>query len=317
MRYRMKSLALTLVFAIIIIASVTANTYLIWNPSEEPQAEAMDSLLIEQGYTGIITTDISDYLENLELYKPVIFFVDDYSDEELQQTLIDIQTDVGDYLAGGGALYWDGVHTAFFNDYYRDQVFSFDIATCNTEPFTTIYGTSESFETLTMSTQTTTAPMIGGGDGCAFAAIDICPDKAVFRDGQYRAMLTAFEFGCLNDSGPNSRIDYLTAVMDWLAGPVDIPEDENALPDKIAYIEAYPNPFNVQTRIDFSVRQADRVSIRIYNLLGQPVETLFEGRINIGQQSIYWDASTYSTGIYFVRLEAISYAECAKLILLK
>ena len=316
MRYRMNFPALALIFTLLIMASVTANSFLIWNPSEQTQAVEMDSLLVEQGYTGVITADITNYLENLDLYKPLIFFVG-RDDEQLQQTLVDIQDAIGDYLEAGGALYWDGLYSAYFNDYYRDQIFGFDIATCNTEPFTTIYGTSQSFETLTMATESTIAPMIGGGDGCAFAAIDICPDKAVFRDGQYRAMLTAFDFGCLTDSGPNSRIDYLTAVMDWLAGPVDVPEDANALPDKIGYIEAYPNPFNVQTRIDFSVLEPARISIRIYNLLGQPVETLFEGRVNAGQQSIYWDASTYSTGIYFARLEAVSYSECAKLILLK
>lgn len=317
MRYKMKFLAFTLLFALIGITAVSASDYLIWNPCQQPQAEGMNRLLTEQGYAGVITDDIYAYIDNLGPYRPLIFFPECFEDPDIEQILVDIQDEIGAYLNNQGALYWEGASIALFNDYYRDQVFHFDMATCITEPFNTLYGTSESFETLSFSTYTSMAPMIGGGDGCAFAAIDVCPDKAVFRDGQFRAMLTSFSFGCLTDDGPNNRADYLNAIMGWLTGIVDVPEQDRALPDKIAYIEAYPNPFNIQTRIHFYTPQAGDIKVCIYNILGQPVETLYEGHAIAGEQNLTWNGDAYSTGVYFARLETTQYAECAKLILLK
>ncbi|MCP4634066.1 MAG: T9SS type A sorting domain-containing protein [candidate division Zixibacteria bacterium] len=65
-----------------------------------------------------------------------------------------------------------------------------------------------------------------------------------------------------------------------------------------------PNPFNTSTSISFDLAQTGNVKLGIYNLKGQVIETLIDNRIKAGRYIITWDASIYSSGIYFYRLSA-------------
>ncbi|GEM_PF-5663019 len=73
------------------------------------------------------------------------------------------------------------------------------------------------------------------------------------------------------------------------------------LPDEIT-VGAYPNPFNARTEIRYTLPSSSDVTLEIYNLIGQRVESLRSGYESAGRHSVYWDASTYSSGIYFARL---------------
>ncbi len=63
-----------------------------------------------------------------------------------------------------------------------------------------------------------------------------------------------------------------------------------------------PNPFNSKTAIEFELAEDTKVEITVYNVLGQRVETLVDDYLNAGQHSVAWDASNYSSGIYFYKL---------------
>ncbi|MCP4632160.1 MAG: T9SS type A sorting domain-containing protein [candidate division Zixibacteria bacterium] len=76
----------------------------------------------------------------------------------------------------------------------------------------------------------------------------------------------------------------------------------NVQPSSINIFENYPNPFNAITTISFDIVKNGNVNLSVYNLMGQRVETLFNGRMQKGQHNITWDASTYSSGIYFYKL---------------
>ena len=79
----------------------------------------------------------------------------------------------------------------------------------------------------------------------------------------------------------------------------------------------YPNPFNPVTRINFSIPHNSNVKIEIYNGAGQLINTLLNHVLNAGNHSINWDASKYSSGIYFYKIETGNYAKTKKCILLK
>ncbi|HTY58857.1 MAG TPA: T9SS type A sorting domain-containing protein [Bacteroidota bacterium] len=66
----------------------------------------------------------------------------------------------------------------------------------------------------------------------------------------------------------------------------------------------YPNPFNPATVVSYEIPKAARVSLVVYNLLGQKLATLFDGAQAAGKHSVTWNASNFSTGIYFVRMKA-------------
>jgi hypothetical protein len=79
----------------------------------------------------------------------------------------------------------------------------------------------------------------------------------------------------------------------------------------------YPNPFNATTTIPFDLSTDARVSLKIYNLAGQLVETLVNGQMNAGHHTVDWDASSVSSGVYFYKLQVGDYVTTQKMNLLK
>jgi len=79
----------------------------------------------------------------------------------------------------------------------------------------------------------------------------------------------------------------------------------------------YPNPFNPLTTIKYSLTKYEFVTIKIYNLAGQEVETLINRHQAAGEHQVKWIAEGLPSGIYFYRLRAGEYAETRKLILQK
>ena len=74
------------------------------------------------------------------------------------------------------------------------------------------------------------------------------------------------------------------------------------VPGRLSLHQNYPNPFNPQTTIQWSMPLSGMVSLEVYNLQGQLVEFLFNGQLEAGIHEQIWDATSYSSGIYFYRL---------------
>ncbi|MCP4631954.1 MAG: T9SS type A sorting domain-containing protein [candidate division Zixibacteria bacterium] len=89
------------------------------------------------------------------------------------------------------------------------------------------------------------------------------------------------------------------------------------LPQVTTLLNSYPNPFNATTGIPFDLAQSGNVSLKVYNLSGQLVETLVDGQMSAGSHIINWDASVVSSGIYFYKLTAGNYVTTKKMNLLK
>jgi hypothetical protein len=98
---------------------------------------------------------------------------------------------------------------------------------------------------------------------------------------------------------------------------VGVVDDFNMIPDKFDLFQNYPNPFNASTTISFTLPQESEVTISIYNLLGQRVSTILEGRLPAGEHNVVWKADDYPSGVYFARLEKDERSENVKMILLK
>ncbi|MCK4547150.1 MAG: T9SS type A sorting domain-containing protein [Candidatus Eisenbacteria sp.] len=79
----------------------------------------------------------------------------------------------------------------------------------------------------------------------------------------------------------------------------------------------HPNPFNPVTSISYSLAQAGRVSLQIYNLRGQLVETLVDEDERAGSHSVAWDAGAASSGLYFYRVTVNGSSVTRKCLLLK
>jgi len=92
---------------------------------------------------------------------------------------------------------------------------------------------------------------------------------------------------------------------------------KDATPVEIKLNNVYPNPFNPITTISFSLSHPSYVTLKIYNAIGEKVATLAEKDFSSGVHSFKWNASEFSSGIYFYRIEAGSFVETKKMIFMK
>ena len=81
--------------------------------------------------------------------------------------------------------------------------------------------------------------------------------------------------------------------------------DEELIPHTVALYQNYPNPFNPTTTIRFDLEDNAKVTLKVYNVLGQEVTTLLKNEeMDYGEKEIEFDASKLSSGVYFYRLTA-------------
>jgi Ice-binding-like/Secretion system C-terminal sorting domain len=112
-----------------------------------------------------------------------------------------------------------------------------------------------------------------------------------------------------------------SATTNFTTGVVLLVNGLNAVPSKFELLQNYPNPFNPSTKINYSLQQAEMVTLRVYNELGQEVATLVNGRQEAGSYNVTFNAGngahSLSSGVYFYRLNAGSFVSTKKLILMK
>ena len=94
------------------------------------------------------------------------------------------------------------------------------------------------------------------------------------------------------------------------------------LPDEYALFQNYPNPFNPSTHIVFDVPAAEFVTLRVYNLLGQDVETLINKSMAPGRYTIEWNGNDMlnnevASGVYFYELRGKSFITRKKMLLIR
>ena len=120
------------------------------------------------------------------------------------------------------------------------------------------------------------------------------------------------------DSTANFCIKALTTAS-GTGVPAGAPGD---LPSSYALHQNTPNPFNAGTEIRYCLPREERISLRIYNTLGQEVRVLAEGVFPGGEHAIRWDGRNGSgapaaSGLYFCRLQAGGFSETVKMVLMR
>jgi fibronectin-binding autotransporter adhesin len=108
--------------------------------------------------------------------------------------------------------------------------------------------------------------------------------------------------------------DPIQVVMSPLSGV----GSDASVPVVFALQQNYPNPFNPTTTVEFTVTKAGPATVKVYNLIGQELVTLFQGMTEPGRRySIAFDASSLSSGIYIYKLVTQDQSASRKMTLLK
>ena len=98
--------------------------------------------------------------------------------------------------------------------------------------------------------------------------------------------------------------------------------ESNKTPKRFALEPNYPNPFNPSTTIRYQLAENSKVTLKIYNLLGQEVRTLMNTHQSNGIHSVIWDGTNnfgqrVTSGVYFYRLQAGDFVKTRKMVLVK
>ncbi|UCG61390.1 MAG: T9SS type A sorting domain-containing protein [Candidatus Zixiibacteriota bacterium] len=107
-----------------------------------------------------------------------------------------------------------------------------------------------------------------------------------------------------------------------LATATDVKDVSDGLPHEYSLAQNYPNPFNPTTEILFDVPRRSRVTIAIFNVMGQKVRDLVDEELPAGSYQRSWDGTnnfgeSVSTGIYLCRMEAGLFVQSRKMVLVK
>ena len=100
--------------------------------------------------------------------------------------------------------------------------------------------------------------------------------------------------------------------------PTDIQSGYPILrPSSQGLVTIYPNPFNSSTRISFTLPHPAHVALSVFDVTGRQVAALMNGNMNAGEQHVSFNASELPSGIYFARLNAGTFSQTQKLLLLR
>ncbi len=119
--------------------------------------------------------------------------------------------------------------------------------------------------------------------------------------------------------GTDKQVWFSRIILEPTSAPGDTPDHR---PEQWGLKQNHPNPFNAQTRIDFSTPSRTRVKIEIYDLLGRHIRTLADEEFPRGEFAVSWDGKdklgrAAASGVYFCRMDMGAHQETRKMVLLK
>ena len=132
-------------------------------------------------------------------------------------------------------------------------------------------------------------------------AIDFWTDLAN-ADGTINAAYNSGDGVHINNAGHRIFYQRVVAAGIWEYLTTDISDEQILLPGQFNLLQNYPNPFNPLTFIEYELPEKAYVTLIVYDILGRNIETIQEGYLNPGNYKVIWDASKYSSGVYFYAL---------------
>ncbi len=118
------------------------------------------------------------------------------------------------------------------------------------------------------------------------------------------------------DSSPLYLANISQTILQSVTNPLGI-QGTGVVPKVYSLSQNYPNPFNPTTNIKFTVPKSGNVSLKIYDAIGNTVQTYVDGFMNAGSYNAEVDASSLASGIYFYALRAGDFVQTKKMVLIK
>ena len=113
--------------------------------------------------------------------------------------------------------------------------------------------------------------------------------------------------------------NYAALIQHWYDNDLvtDVEDNKSIIPLEYSLSQNYPNPFNPSTTINYAISSKQLVQLKVYDILGSEVATLVNQEQSAGSYKIDFNASRLASGVYFYRLQAGSFVETKKMVILK
>jgi hypothetical protein len=115
----------------------------------------------------------------------------------------------------------------------------------------------------------------------------------------------------------NGEQDVYYGRISQIPVAIDDRQDDSGIPGTFSLSQNYPNPFNPATKIRYSIPQSSNVVIKVFDILGNEIETLVNEEKPTGEYEVDFNAGNLTSGIYFYKLQAGSFVQTKKMILLR
>jgi hypothetical protein len=134
----------------------------------------------------------------------------------------------------------------------------------------------------------------------------------------FGAVASDFDQDGKTDIAIASSFDTVFVLYNFGALPtaVETPSQQE-IPVAFSLGQNYPNPFNPLTYVDFELPSAGYTSLKVYDLLGREVAVVVDGFLAAGRKSVSWNAADVSSGVYYYKLQAGSFVEVKKMVVMK
>jgi hypothetical protein len=239
-------------------------------------------------------------------------------------------TIVQDYLESGGRVYLEGGDALGFDQYQDSVLFSlFGISSVDdggTNFINSLQGQDTTITQgmlFTSSTQTNIAYIdkyFPDSNGVVAFYESSYGNVAVQSIGTYGQRTFCFSYALaelVDGDPPTTRDSLIQRILNFFEVPITSIEDELQLPTKFTLMQNYPNPFNPNTKIKYSIPQSSNVRIKVFDILGNEIETLVNEEKPVGTYELTWYAEGLPSGVYFYQLKAGDFIETKKMVLVK
>ena len=161
------------------------------------------------------------------------------------------------------------------------------------------------------------------------SAATISPSALLLKPGESRALTFRirprlitqngyYTMGIMIDSRFGiGKTHFEKAILFEIRGTLAVGEEPGAVPEEFVLGQNYPNPFNPSTTIRYGLPNRSHVTLTVFNTLGQQVAVLQNGDQEAGYHEVKFGGSGLSSGVYFYRIEAGSFVQTHKLLLLR
>ncbi|HVO75025.1 MAG TPA: alpha/beta fold hydrolase [Ignavibacteriaceae bacterium] len=116
---------------------------------------------------------------------------------------------------------------------------------------------------------------------------------------------------------PETNFPQYSIVPSSYAAPVTGIYGEKEKPETLYFYQNYPNPFNLATNFEFRTADFELVTLGVFDILGNEVAAIVNKELPAGNYKYQWDAGGFASGVYFCKIQAGSFIETKKLILMK